>query len=96
MEVYLRVRRAVMVEWMSIREAAREFGLHRDTVRNMMAYSVRLGYRRQTPPHSPKLEPHTGVIDQILEKEQRPQESSATRPSTSMSGSGTSTDGVNC
>ena len=68
MEVYLRVRRAVMVEWMSIREAAREFGLHRDTVRNMMAYSVRLGYRRQTPPHRPKLEPYTGVIDQISKR----------------------------
>ena len=34
-DVYLRVRRAVMVEGMSIREASREFGLHRDTVRKM-------------------------------------------------------------
>ena len=68
-EVYLRVRRAVMVEGMSIREAAREFGLHRDTVRKMLAYSVPPGYRRQTPPHRPKLEPYTGVIDQILQKD---------------------------
>ena len=45
-EVYLRVRVAVMVEGMSIREAARMFGLHRDTVRKMLAYSVPLGYRR--------------------------------------------------
>ena len=36
-DVYLRVRRAVMVEGMSIREAARVFGLHRDSVRNMLA-----------------------------------------------------------
>ena len=35
MDVYLRVRRAVMVEGMSIREASRVFGLHRDTVRKM-------------------------------------------------------------
>ena len=49
-DVYLRVRRAVMVEGMSIREAARTFGLHRDTVRKMLAYSVPPGYRRQTPP----------------------------------------------
>ena len=35
-EVYLRVRRAVMVEGMSIRKAAREFGLHRDRVRKML------------------------------------------------------------
>ena len=66
-EVYLRVRRAVMVEGMSIREASRVFGLHRDTVRKMTAYSVPPGYRRQNPPRRPKLEPFTGVIDRILE-----------------------------
>ena len=32
-DVYLRVRRAVMVDGMSIREVSRVFGLHRDTVR---------------------------------------------------------------
>ena len=32
------------------REAARVFGLHRDTVRKMLAYSMPPGYRRQTPP----------------------------------------------
>ena len=66
-DVYLRVRRAVMVEGMSIREAARVFGLHRDTVRKMLAYSVPPGYQRQTPPRKPKLEPFTGVIGRILE-----------------------------
>ena len=66
-DVYLRVRRAVMVEGMSIREVSREFGLHRDTVRKMLAYCVPPGYRRQTPPRRPKLEPFTGVIDRILE-----------------------------
>ena len=66
-DVYLRVRRAVMVEGVSIREAARVFGLHRDTVRKMLAYSVPPGYRRQTPPRRPKLESYTGVIDRILE-----------------------------
>ena len=48
--IYLRVRRAVMVEGMSSREASRVFGLHRDTVRKMLAYSVPPGYRRQTTP----------------------------------------------
>ena len=67
MDVYLRVRRAVMVEGMSIREAARTFGLHRDTVRKMLAYSVPPGYRRQTLPRRAKLELYTGVIDCILE-----------------------------
>ena len=66
-DVYLRVRRGVMVEGMSIREASRVFGLHRDTVRKMLAYSVPPGYRRQTSPRRPKLEPYTGVIDRILD-----------------------------
>ena len=65
-EVYLRVRRAVMVEGMSIREASRVFGLHRDTVRKMLTYSVPPGYRRQSQPRRPKLAPYTGVIDAIL------------------------------
>ena len=68
-DVYLRVRRAVMVEGISIREAAREFGLHRDTVRKMLTYSVPPGYRRQSAPRRHKLQPYTGVIDQILEKD---------------------------
>ena len=48
-DVYLRVRRAVMVEGMSIREASRVFGLHRDPLRKMVAYFVPPGYRRQNP-----------------------------------------------
>ena len=66
-DVYLRVRQAVMVKGMSIREAARVFGLHRDTVRKMVAYSAPPGYRRQSPPRRPKLEPFTGIIDWILQ-----------------------------
>ena len=49
-ELYARVRRACMVEGMSTREAARVFGLHRDTVRKMLQYSVPPGYRRESPP----------------------------------------------
>ena len=70
-DVYLRVRRAVMVEGMSVREASRVFGLHRDTVRKMLAYSAPPGYRRKGPPHRPKLEPFTGVIDRILDDDHR-------------------------
>ena len=66
-EMYARVRRACMVEGMSVREASRVFGLHRDTVRKMLTYSAPPGYRRQNPPRRPKLEPFTGVINRILE-----------------------------
>ena len=66
-ELYARVRRVRLAEGMSVREAARVFGLHRDTVRTMLAYSAPPGYRRESPPRRPKLEPFTGVIDAILE-----------------------------
>jgi len=48
-EVYARVRRAVQVDGMSMREAAREFGLARKTIRKMLAYSVPPGYERKKP-----------------------------------------------
>ena len=70
-ELYARVRRACMVEGMSVREASQVFGLHRDTVRKMLAYSVPPGYRRQDPPRRPKLAPFTGVIDAILEADRQ-------------------------
>ena len=38
--MYVQVRRAGLVEGMNVREASRVFGLHRDTVRKMLAYSA--------------------------------------------------------
>ena len=70
-DVYLRVRRAVMVEGMSIREVSRVFGLHRETVGKMLAYSAPPGYRRQSPPGKPELEHYTGIIDRILDDDHR-------------------------
>ncbi len=70
-ELYARVRRACMVEGMSVREASRMFGLHRDTVRKMLAYSVPPGSRRRYPPRRTKLAPFTVVIDAILEADRQ-------------------------
>ena len=66
-EVYARVRRAVQVDGMSIRQASREFGLARKTIRKMLTYSVPPGYERKKPVKRPKLGPWVGIIDQILE-----------------------------
>jgi hypothetical protein len=52
---------------MSVRETARVFGLHRDTVRKMLKRSVPPGYQRSEPPRSPKLDPFKGVIDQAVQ-----------------------------
>ena len=66
-DLYFRVRKVCLVEGMSVREASRVFGLHRDTVRKMLSNPVPPGYCRQCPPRRPKLDPYTGVIDRILE-----------------------------
>ena len=47
------------------------FGVHRDTVRKMLSNAMPQGYTRKRPPRLPKLEPYTGVIDAILEADQR-------------------------
>ncbi|HWS95913.1 MAG TPA: IS21 family transposase [Candidatus Methylomirabilis sp.] len=65
-EVYARVRRAVQVDGMSIRQAAREFGLARKTIRKMLQFALPPGYERKNPIVRPKLGPWVGVIDQIL------------------------------
>jgi transposase len=54
---------------MSEREAARQFGLARETVRKMLRYAVPPGYRRQQPARRPKLDAWVGTIDQILEED---------------------------
>ena len=65
MDLYLKVCMACDGE-MSQREAAKHFGISRDTVRKMMAYSVPPGYRRQAPMRRPKLDPFLQIIDQWL------------------------------
>ena len=62
-ELYGRVRHAVMIEGLSQREAARCFGIDPRTVRKMLSYSVPPGYVRTRPPVRPKLDPFIGIID---------------------------------
>ena len=52
---------------MSQREAARHFGISRDSVCKMLAFSVPPGYRRTAPVKRPKLDGFTGLIDGWLE-----------------------------
>lgn len=68
-DLYLHVRKACLVDGMSVREASRVFGVHRDTVNKMLSYPVPPGYRRKRPPRRPKLEPYMGIIDRILEED---------------------------
>ena len=44
--------------------AARHFGVSRESVRKMLAFSVALGYRRTVPVRRPKLDGFSGLIDE--------------------------------
>lgn len=68
-ELYQRIRRSCHVDGMSVREAARVFGVHRDSVKKMLQFSVPPGYRRWKPVVRPKLGPYTGVIERILQED---------------------------
>src|SRR3982074_3802105 len=70
-ELYGQVRRAVYVEGLSRREAARRFGIDPRTVAKMLAFSVPPGYRRSRPPARPKLDQYLGTIDRILVDDKR-------------------------
>ena len=66
-ESYAAVRRFVFLEGHSRREAARVFGLSRDTIAKMCRYSAPPGYVRSGPAAKPKLGPLIPVIEAILE-----------------------------
>src|SRR3977135_2582950 len=68
-ELYGQVRRAVYVEGMSRREAARRFGIDPRTVAKILAFSVPPWYRRSGPPARPRLDPFVGIIERILEED---------------------------
>ena len=68
MDLYRKVRLAC-AEGMSQREAARHFGISRDSVQKMLAYSVPPGYRRKAPIKRPKLDSFTEIINAWLEED---------------------------
>lgn len=66
-EVYAAVRQFVFNHGKSRREAARIFGLSRETTAKMCRFSLPPGYTRTKPIAKPKLGPLLPVIDAILE-----------------------------
>jgi transposase len=65
-ESYAAVRRFVFVEGNSQREAAKVFGLSRETIAKMCRFSLPPGYTRSKPVTKPKLGLLLPVIDRIL------------------------------
>ncbi|MCP4779166.1 MAG: helix-turn-helix domain-containing protein, partial [Hyphomicrobium sp.] len=62
-ETYAAVRHFVLIEGRSMREAARVFGVSRDTIDKMCRFSEPPGYQRKKPPAKPKLDPFVPVVD---------------------------------
>ena len=69
MDLYLKVRRAHFQDGLSGRRIARDFGINRDSVRKMLAYSEPPGYRRTAAIKRPKLDPYIAYIDQWLDED---------------------------
>jgi transposase len=70
-EVYAAVRHFVFIEGNSRRDAARVFGLSRETVSKMCRFSLPPGYTRTKPVVKPKLGPLLPIIDAILEADHK-------------------------
>ena len=87
-ELYGRVRHACHIEGLSQREAARRFGIHRNTVRKMLAFSVPPGYRRASRRAVPSSAPSPRSSTRFWRRTGRRRRSSGTRPSGSSSDCG--------
>jgi len=62
-DLYLKVRRAHFHDGLSGRAIARDFGISRDSVAKMLAYSEPPGYQRTAPIKRPKLDAFADQID---------------------------------
>jgi len=67
-DLYASVRYAVMVEGLSQREAARQFGIDPRTVKKILSFSVPPGYERSKPPVRSKFDPFTGTSTEFWER----------------------------
>jgi len=70
-DIYGRVRHSVLIEGISWRKTALNFGVDRRTVDKMLMFSTPPGYRRSQPIRRPKLDGFTEIIDQILEADKQ-------------------------
>ena len=70
-EIYAAVRDFVLVQGNSRREAARVFGVSRDTIAKMCVIRRRRVIGASKPPVRPKLDPFIAIIDAILKADKR-------------------------
>jgi len=68
MEQWTEVRRAVLVEGMSKREACRRFGLHWQTLQRVLGHPAPPGYQRVAQADRPVIGPWLGRLRELLEE----------------------------
>jgi transposase len=67
MEQWTEIRRRVLVEGLSKRQACKQFAINWKTLQKILTNEEPPGYRRVKPPRRPTIEPVVPVIRQILE-----------------------------
>ncbi len=69
MQLWTEIRRRVLTEQLSKRQACREYGLHWHTLMKILGHTEPPGYRQAQPRPKRKLEPLLQVIHEILEQD---------------------------
>ena len=72
MEQWTNVRRAVLVEGISKREACRRFGIHWDTLKRILEHSSPPGYQRIAKADRPVVGPWLDRLRELLESNTQP------------------------
>ena len=70
-ETYERIRRAVLIDGMSQRAAAKLLGHGRDTIKKALKHSSPLGYRRSGSAAKPVIGPFAKIIDAWLAEDRK-------------------------
>jgi transposase len=67
MEQWTEIRRRVLVDGLSKRQACKQFAINWKTLRKILTHAEPPGYRRVKPPRRPTIEPVLPIIRQILD-----------------------------
>src|SRR5262245_60341121 len=67
MEQWAEIRRRVLTNEISKREACRQYEIHWLTLKKILAHEEPPGYRRSRPPRRPKIDPVLPIIRAILD-----------------------------
>ncbi len=70
MQQWTEIRRRVLTNEISKREACRQYQIHWLTLKKILAHEEPPGYRRTRPPRRPKIDPVRPVIQAILDADQ--------------------------